>query len=59
MTEIIVYSDPLEAWMWTHPEISVPTLLAITIVGLMLYKRKTKSIRNRQGSVRNNQKWRW
>lgn len=53
MTEIIVYSDPLEAWMWTHPEISVP--LAVAIIGLILYN-ENKIIRKRREIDRNNQR---
>lgn len=53
MTEVIVYSNPLDAWVWTHPEISV--LLVITIIGLILYN-ENKIIRKRREIDRNNQR---
>ena len=32
MNEIIVYHDPLEAWFWTHMEISIPITVILTTV---------------------------
>ena len=31
MNEIIVYHDPLEAWFWTHMEISIPIMVILAV----------------------------
>ena len=47
MNEIIVYHDPLEAWFWTHMEISIPVTLIIVIVIAMNWHQKSQDRKNK------------
>ena len=47
MTEIITYSNPFEAWFWTHLEISIPVTLIIVIVIAMNWHQKSQDRKNK------------
>lgn len=59
MAEVITFSNPLEAWMWTHLEISIPILLFAMITIVILDRRRNRIfIKNHQKSLEDRRKWR-